>query len=143
MGKRKCKVCGSLFDPRGANYFYCSDLCRKTACFVGGGGDTSKPNSDLGKKPERRPLTFGKMDRADYPRVEAMFKLPVKDRWEFARDFTPEEREMARRLSRKELIEDKVLINLSSWNGELEVDDTESDNEESFDILGESDDGSI
>ena len=143
MGKRKCKVCGSLFEPKGSNDLYCSDLCRKTACFVGGGGDTSKPNSDYGKKPERRPSTFGKMDKANYPRVEAMFKLPVKDRWAFARDFTPEEREIARRMSRKELIEEKVLTRLSSWNGEFEVEDSESELDETCDNLGESDDGSI
>jgi hypothetical protein len=45
-GKKRCKNCGQLFDPKGPGDFFCSSLCRTTGKFVGGGGDTTKPMSD-------------------------------------------------------------------------------------------------
>jgi hypothetical protein len=142
MGKKKCKTCGNLFEPKGANDRYCSSLCQAAGCFIGGGGDTTKPNSEIKEtvKVERpKPIrTAGK----DFPRVKAMLELPVCERWKVSRDFSDAERAYAKKLAKRILMEERVADCISDWDGGEHDDEIELI-PESADKLGESDDGSV
>ena len=142
MGKRKCKTCGNLFEPKGVNDRYCSSLCRTAGCFIGGGGDTTKPNSEI-KEPAKveRPKPI-KTSGKDFPRVRAMLELPVHERWKVSRDFTEEERAYAKRLAKRSLMEERVADCISDWDGGTDEEDGDGI-PNGADTLGESDDGSI
>lgn len=140
MVKRKCKTCGTLFEPKNEGDRYCSSLCRTTGLFVGGGGDTSKPNSTYvpKKMPVKRKAV--KSSGTDFPRVREMMKLPPAERWSISKDFTEEEWSFARRLARKTMMDERVVSMIAEWDGE---DTGEDSGETSADNLGESDDGSV
>ena len=140
-GKRKCRTCGNLFEPKGPGDRYCSHLCRTTGCFIGGGGDTTKPNTTtkrLAKKPDPMKRTRPSK-RVDFPRVRQMMELPISERWEIAKDFTPEEQDFVRRLAKRELIEEKQIECITDWDCGEESQKIDS----GMDQIGESDDGSV
>lgn len=141
MGKRKCKTCGNLFEPKNPNDRYCSSLCRTAGCFIGGGGDTSKPNTEVRRikpKEKKQIKTVGK----DYPRVWRMMELPPSERWSVSKDFTEEERAFAKKLAKRSLMDDRIVQCISDWDwGEEEDENAPAPSE--LDKLGESDDGSV
>lgn len=139
MEKRKCKTCGNLFEPKGANDRYCSTLCRTAGCFIGGGGDTSKPNTvGLKPKPQKKQ---SKSVKKDFPRVDELMKIPIGERWQVAKDFTDEEKTYAKKLAVKFLREERLVDCISQWNcGEEEEEKFTIEN---ADRVGDSDDGSI
>ena len=143
MGKRQCKTCGNFFEPKNSNDRYCSQLCRQAGCYIGGGGDTSKPNSTIVVKSAPKKARVSKPNNTDgYQRVKEMLSLPVGERWKIAKDFTEEERAYARRLAKKSLMDDRIVTKMSDWSD----DDGDEENEvvtEMFDRLGDSDDGSV
>ena len=82
---------------------------------------------------------------AKFANVVKVLKMPVGQRWKFAKDFTPEEHDFARKWAKREM----ALDNLIDYNccssgcpggGDEEGDDSGSFEENS---LGDSDDGSI
>ena len=153
---RKCKTCGRLFEPKGANDKFCSALCRTAGCFVGGGGDTSKPVS-----PEQRKLnekkraanggasspspeeTTKRMRPEKFPRVLQMFELPIEKRYAIASTFTPEEAEYARKLAKRKLQEEMRFDQMCSWDGMEETVGLGSYEGLVGGSIGDSDDGSI
>lgn len=142
MGKIKCKTCGNLFDPKGPNDRYCSSLCRTAGCFIGGGGDTRKPNSEITVQKSLKQRRTVKTTKSEYPRVLAMMELPPKDRWMVSKDFTEEERVFARRLAKKSLLDERVIDCISDWNGGDEEDE-DCIPHEYGESIGDSDDGSV
>lgn len=138
MGKRRCKTCGNLYDPKGPGDMYCSELCRTAGCFIGGGGDTTKPNSEIKTKirvVHKAVKTAGK----EFPRVMEMLELPLQERWRIAKDFTEDEMAYCRKLAKKSLNEDRIASCISEWDeGEDEENIQEADSQ-----VGESDDGSV
>lgn len=142
--KRRCKMCGRLFDPGEDSEAYCSSLCRDVGCFVGGGGDTSKPMSKEQMKARERKskstergqrVKRVRMPREKYPRVHEMLSLPPSERWAMAKTFTPEEQEYSRRVMKHMLQEEQRIDDLSSWDVGEEIG--------LLDTLGESDDGTV
>ena len=142
MGKKICKTCGNLFTPKSANDRYCSSLCRAAGCFLGGGGDTTKPNSGTMQKAKPEKTRHVKSSSTDYRRVHAMLELPMQERWKVSRDFTEEERAYARRLARKSLMDERAADCISDWDCGDNEDNAEIITD-GVDRLGESDDGSI
>lgn len=143
MAKRKCKKCGRTFESKGTGDLYCSALCRMTGYFVGGGGDTSKPGVDRPTAEKAAPVKPMRIKKDDerFARVRRMFDLPPKDRWNVAKDFSEEERAYARRLARKQLMDDDRFTREWDWNSGDDEDD-----EPSFIVpstIGDSDDGSV
>ena len=142
MGRKKCSVCGRIFDAEEGDDEYCSEVCRKTGCFLNGGGDTSKPNVQEVKTVQKRAHIHPvKVDSSKYPRVQAMFEKPIHERWEHARNFTEEEQKIARKMAMKELREDMIIIRMSNIDEE-EAEEYEGEAEDPT-LIGESDDGSI
>ena len=152
--RRKCKTCGNSFEPKGPEDQFCSALCRTTGCFVGGGGDTSKPispemrkvmekkKSASSPKPEKpRKIRNG---AEKYPRVHYMFTLPVGERLAVSSQFTSEEAEYSRRLARKMLMEERRLDDEIEWDSSSDEKEA-STSYEGLDggRLGESDDGTV
>ena len=146
--KKKCQSCGRLFDPKDEGDIYCSALCRTTALFVGGGGDQRKPFAEgtpkkvieAAKAAEKKPQPKISKRGSDtkFPRVKKLFDIPIDNRWEYARTFSPDEMAYARRLASRMLNEERMIDELSTWEkpGESEVAPDEG-------MLGESDDGSV
>ena len=93
MAYRKCKKCGRRFESKGTGDCFCSELCRMTGFFIGGGGDTSKPGVAQPAEviPKQMPVRVKKDDER-FARVRLMFEKPPSERWEIAKDFTEEER---------------------------------------------------
>lgn len=145
-------MCGRPFVPKGKDDLFCSSICRTTGCFVGGGGDTSKPVSPEMRKAMEKKQKAGSSPKSEkprkvrngaekYPRVHYMFTLPVSERAAVSSQFTPEETEYSRRLARKMLLEERRLDEEIEW-------DAASDDSGTYDgidggSLGESDDGTI
>lgn len=153
-GKRKCKNCGRLFDPKGPGDLFCSSLCRVTGKFVGGGGDTSKPLSyEQRKALEKKGLSIPKPVEEKprkirnggekFPRVVQMFSLPIEQRWELSRTFSPAEQEFCRRMAKRLLMEERKMDALIDWDGEAEAAEPASYEGLSGGTLGESDDGTV
>lgn len=156
MGKtRKCKNCGRPFHPKDAGDLFCSELCRTTGCFVGGGGDTRKPMNpeqlkamlrkgiSVDNTPAAKPKRM-QLGKEKYPRVHQMFELPVAQRWEIAKTFTDAEREYSRRLMKKRLMDERRIDEMIEW----ECDGADESVGRSYEglvggSLGDSDDGSI
>ena len=116
--KRKCKCCGRTFTPKEKADRFCSDVCRTTGLFVGGGGDTTKPGkvAETSKAEAPKPTERVKGMDERYARVRAMFQLPVGERWAVAKTFTKEESEYARRIARRMLAEEDRLTREVSWD---------------------------
>lgn len=143
MAKRKCKKCGNRFDSKGPGDYYCSEICRLTGFFVGGGGDTTKPGvvSPIQKPPVPTPIR-PKKDDAKFARVRAMFEMPPSERWAIAKDFTEEERSYARRIARRMMYEESRFVRDVLWAMPAEGDDG-GGQIFGYDTMGDSDDGSI
>lgn len=154
--KRKCKNCGQLFVPKGAGDFFCSSLCRSTGKFLGGGGDTSKPMSAEQRKemirrgktipapnPEPEPPKRVRNGEMKFPRVMKMFSLPLNKRWAIAKHFTAEERDFARRMAKRQLMEERKMDSYIDWDGDYDHSDGWDSEGAIFDTLGDSDDGTI
>lgn len=161
--KRRCKVCGRMFEAATANEAYCGGVCRATGLFMGGGGDTTKPMSEERRKELERAKRksgeaavssqrkggeeVGKRVRGGlerFPRVAEMFRLPVSERARISATFTSEEAECARRVVKKMLMEERLMDEICSWDGGME----ERDELGRFaglegGSIGESDDGSV
>lgn len=152
-GKKRCKNCGQLFDPKGPGDFFCSSLCRTTGKFVGGGGDTTKPMSEeqrkemirrgklIPQKTEAKPKKI-RNGGEKYPRVAEMFRLPLAKRWELARTFTAEEQEYCRRVMKRMLMEERKISSIVDWDSEAEPG-LGSYEGIAGGMLGESDDGTV
>lgn len=139
MGKKKCKVCGRPFTPKGKQE-YCSELCKTTGTYLSGGGDISKPNGVYKDRKAEKVVKKGiKITEAEKERVKAVLDLPIEERWAKAKKFTSVEQAYARKLAMKRLKEEEIYASLSDW----EIDDGIDDNEVAAEDLGESDDGSI
>lgn len=142
MAKRKCKKCGRTFVAKGPGEHFCSELCRMTGFFVGGGGDTSKPGvaKQAASIPKEKPVRVKKDDER-YARVRRMFSLPASERWAIAKDFSEDERSYARRIARRMLMEEDRITREWSWDSSDEECDASADI--GGGMLGESDDGSV
>ena len=141
MAKRKCKKCGRQFESKGPGDCFCSQLCRMTGFFVGGGGDTSKPGvpQPAAVIPAPKPMRVKKDDER-FARVRLMFEKPTEERWAIAKDFSEEERAYAKRLAKRLMMEEDRLTREWTWDGGgEEADEAAADGG----MLGESDDGSI
>ena len=155
-GKKRCKNCGQLFDPKGPGDFFCSSLCRTTGKFVGGGGDTTKPMSEEQRKemirrgkliPQKILFALHFEDEIrnggeKYPRVAEMFRLPLEKRWELAKTFTAEEQEYCRRVMKRMLMEERKISSIVDWDSEAEPG-LGSYEGIAGGMLGESDDGTV
>ena len=76
-----------------------------------------------------------------FPRVLAMFEMPPEERYEVSRLFSPAEAEYARRLAKRELMEEQRFSEACEW-------DVAEDCSGAYDAIsggavGESDDGSV
>ena len=154
--KRKCRNCGQLFDPKGPGDFFCSSLCRTTGKFLGGGGDTTKPMSAEQRKdmirrgkaiptsgqepPKPRKIRNGSIK---FPRVMEMFSQPLNKRWAIAKHFTPQEQDFARRMAKRQLMEERKMDSFIDWDGGYYESELDSADDMVFDRLGESDDGTV
>lgn len=144
MGKvRKCKKCGRAFEPKDSSDVFCSQICRMTGFFVGGGGDTSKPGTV--KQPTNKPkggAAPARVNNGDekFARVREMLKLSPLERWNIAKDFTAEEQAYCRRLARRLLMEENRIERETSWNLDETEDSSYGDADEPS---GDSDDGTI
>ena len=144
MGKvRKCKKCGRAFEPKDSSDVFCSQICRMTGFFVGGGGDTSKPGGvkQTVSKPkgDAVPARVNSGDER-FARVREMLKLPPIERWSIAKDFTAEEQAYCRRLAKRLLMEETRIERENSWEVGEEADSSYCDAAEP---TGDSDDGTI
>ena len=154
MGKtRRCKTCGRSFEPKGADDHFCSPLCRTTGCFVGGGGDTSKPMSrEMQRAMERKAASSPSLKEEKprkirngaekFPRVHQMLELPIERRWELTKQFTAEEREYCRRVMKRMLMEERRIESIVDWDSESEPG-LGSYEGIAGGSLGESDDGTV
>ena len=142
MAYRKCKKCGRRFESKGTGDCFCSELCRITGFFIGGGGDTSKPGVAQPAEviPKQMPVRVKKDDER-FSRVRLMFEKPPSERWEIAKDFTEEERAYARRLAKRQMMEEARFTREWTWDGG--ADEEDDADYEGGGTLGESDDGSI
>lgn len=154
LKSRKCKTCGRPFVPKGADDRYCSPVCRATGCFVGGGGDQTKPMSqEMKKAMERKGIESSPVEAKPkkvrggaekFPRVHQMFDLPIGQRWELAKTFTKEEAEYSRRLARKRLQDEWKIDRIIDWDGMPEEGESLGSYEGiAGGRLGDSDDGTI
>ena len=143
MAKRKCKKCGRRFESKGAGDYFCSDLCRMTGFFMGGGGDTSKPGvaQPSAVIPTHKPIRVKKDDER-FARVRLMFEKPPAERWAIAKNFTEEERSYAKHLARRQMMEEIRFTREWAWEGNGDDGDVEVFSESSG-SLGESDDGTL
>lgn len=143
MAKRKCKKCGRQFESKGTGDCFCSDLCRMTGFFMGGGGDTSKPGvaKSVAVIPMHKPIRVKKDDER-FARVRLMFAKPPSERWAIAKDFTEEERSYAKHLARRQMIEEARFTREWTWDGNVEEGEDYSFSD-SPSSLGESDDGTL
>ena len=142
MASRKCKKCGRRFESKGPNDVFCSELCRMTGFFVGGGGDTTKPGVAQTSTviPNPKPMRIKKDDER-FARVRLMFEKPVSERWAIAKDFTEEEHAYARRLAKRQMMEEVRFMREWTWDNYSEEGNDSGEGGESN--IGESDDGSI
>ena len=145
-GKKRCKNCGQLFDPKGPGDFFCSSLCRTTGKFVGGGGDTTKPMSEEQRKEMIRRGKLIPQKTEPKPRKirngAEMFRRPLSKRWELARTFTAEEQEYCRRVMKRMLMEERKISSIVDWDSEAEPG-LGSYEGIAGGMLGESDDGTV
>lgn len=132
--KKKCKVCGRPFVGTGD---YCSEICKTTGVFVGGGGDTTKPNSTI-KVEKTKPQKIG-ITEEQKEKVQAVYQLPIEERWNKIKVMLPEERAYAKRVAYKMLKEEQLIESLSDWD----VGESSDGEEETSEDIGDSDDGSI
>ena len=139
MAKRKCKQCGRRFESKGAGDLYCSPLCRQTGFFLGGGGNTSKPNANGSSAEKPKPVRVRK-DDGRFERVRKVFNMPVSERWAVAKDFTDEERAYFRRLAMRQLFESDRFVR--EWSRDC-PEDEEDAAEEVYVQPGDSDDGTL
>lgn len=141
---RKCKNCGRPFDGEPGEMF-CSQLCRTTGFFLGGGGDTSKPGVGVKtEKPKGDIKHRVRNGETKFPRVRLMFEQKSGEaRWAIAKDFTEEERNYAKRVAKK-MISDENRID-AEWSWEVESDECELARERGLSggNVGDSDDGSV
>lgn len=132
--KKKCKVCGGSFVGAGE---YCSDICKTTGVFVGGGGDTSKPNSTV-KIVKSKVQRIG-LSEEQKEKVREVFQLPIEERWGRLRKMSHEEQAFGKRISFKMLKEEQKIESMTDW----EIGETTSGENDPSEDIGESDDGSI
>lgn len=132
--KRRCKVCGRPFVGAGE---FCSEICKTTGVFVGGGGDTSKPNSTI-KVVKVKPQKIG-ISEEQKEKVRAVFDLPLEERWNKIKVLSPEERAYAKRVAYKMLKEEQMIESLTDWD----IGESSEGEEETSEDIGDSDDGSI
>lgn len=142
MAKRKCKKCGRQFESKGTGDLFCSEICRLSGFFLGGGGDTSKPGvvQSLSPIQEQKPVRIKKDDKR-FDKVRMMFEKPPSERWNIAKDFTEEERAYAKRMARRQMMEDYRFVREWAWDGIADGENEEPSAGDGF--LGESDDGTI
>ena len=155
MGKskqKKCKNCGRMFVAKEKGEVYCSTLCKATGCFVGGGGDTSKPLNYEQRRllekrggDEQKPMAGSpkKVGGEKFPRVLKMFSLPSEERWELAKTFTEEERKYAQRVAKRMLIEEKKMAMDVEWEGETPGEGVWQGGFGGDVSVGDSDDGTV
>ena len=144
MAEQTCRMCGTRFDGEGAGEGFCSSLCRMTGENLGVGA-APKP------KKERRKPTEGEKWRGGgrppesrkFPRVVQMFSLPLEQRAAISSTFTPEEAAYARKVMKRELMEERRLEEFITWDGEGGYGGLDRYAGMGYDRLGESDDGSI
>ena len=141
MAIRKCKKCGRRFETKSPGDYFCSDLCRMTGFFVGGGGDTSKPGVAQTTPiiPTVKPIRVKKDDER-FAKVRLMFEKPASERWAIAKDFTDEERAYAKRLAKRQMMEEARFTKEWAWDATTEDD---IPTEGGMGSLGESDDGTV
>ena len=114
---RKCKLCGREFVPESASDRYCKGVCAMFAKVNGGSrGESQEGTAHAGK----------------YPRVDAMFKLPLEKRWAVASTFTKEEQAYSLRVQKRMLFAES--------RGDPMADD---EWDMPRDSIGESDDGTV
>ena len=71
-----------------------------------------------------------------------MFEKPAAERWAIAKDFTEEEHSYARRMARRQMMEEVRFMREWAWDGF--ADDADADSGGCGEgMMGESDDGSI
>ena len=110
-------MCGREFVPESASDRYCKGVCAMYAKASGcGRGESGEGMAHLGK----------------YPRVDAMFKLPLHERWAVASTFTKEEQAYSLRVQKRMLFAE----NRADFLAEDECDTPR-------DSIGESDDGTV
>ena len=109
-------MCGREFIPSSPSERYCPGVCAMSA-----------RATECGRKEEGYVLAKGK-----YPRVDAMFKLPVSERWAIASTFTKEEQAYSLRVQKRMLF----MENRSEALFDEEMDFVR-------DSIGESDDGTV
>ena len=144
MAYRKCKKCGRRFESKGPGDSFCSDLCRMTGFFMCGGGDTTKPGvpQPAAVIPPPKPLRVKKDDER-FARVRQMFEKPAAERWAIAKDFTEEEHAYAKRLAKRQMMEEVRFMREWTWDGFADEADDADSGGGGEGMLGESDDGSI
>lgn len=155
--KAICRMCGNLFTPKSEKDCYCSEVCKMTYGFLNGGSDKAKPlkvkeqiakvkrQMKAAKKGDSEKNKGGRIaEKTKFPRVMAMFELPLEKRWEISKTFNEEERKFCSKMMKRMLIEERRLDAVCSWDGEYEFRGTPSCWETSEpDKLGDSDDGTI
>ena len=141
MRERICRLCGRKYEPRESDAAYCSPLCKMA------GESLSAKEGPSGERP---PMMNGKWkgggrppEWIKYPRVMAMFKLPIGERGKMAISFTPEEEAFSRKMMKRMLNEERRLDECLSWDGEGGYGDLERVKGISGDKVGESDDGTV
>lgn len=155
--KAICRMCGSFFTPKNDKDCYCSDVCKMTYGFLNGDSEKTKPikvKDQIAKarrhmkkaeagEPEKN--KGGRIsEKTKFPRVMAMFELPLEKRWEISKTFNEAERKFCSKVMKRMLIEERRLDAVCSWEGEYEFRDSPSCWEASEpEKLGDSDDGTI
>lgn len=144
MAEQTCRMCGTRFDGEGAGEGFCSSLCRMTGENLGVGA-APKPKKERRKPAEGEKWKGGGRppESRKFPRVVEMFSLPLEQRAAISSTFTPEEAAYARKVMKRELMEERRLEEFITWDGEGGYGGLDRYSGMGFDRLGESDDGSI
>lgn len=72
-----------------------------------------------------------------------MFEKPAAERWAIAKDFTEEEHAYAKRLAKRQMMEEVRFMREWTWDGFADEADEADSGGGGEGMLGESDDGSI
>ena len=139
-----CRMCGTKFSGEGAGEGFCSALCRMTGENLGVGA-APKPKRERRRKPdgERQKSSGRPPESRKFPRVMEMFGLPLSERAAISSTFTPEEAAFARKVMKRELMEERRLDELIEWDGAAADRGLDRYAGIGFDSLGESDDGTV